>query len=566
MAATTRGAGEPLRPSAEKAPLLSHGAAAHDDEEGGVAGLVFRLEKRVASLVVAVAALAVVVLVAGISLVAVSPSPQLQHHPVVTRQWSQLRDPGEVEAANVRALNAAEQPGEVLWKTVTNPKKRLVFFMGAEGTGHHFFINQVSNGPLTTRTFGRDYCSDPANAELCELCAVHECAMTGVDISPELFEDVQQGADHLYDFITPWNGKKANKDVLNCVNNPKYAWELPSSEDSSARLAMSQRPGYVSCKDATLAFLSRFARAPVAPADRPSYMVVNARFSYGQFQLDSYPTLMHPQYPVISLFARLAEAAKVDLRVLVMLRDPVRALRSVAARFGTGGGERPDSANRAAPQVVHEERTRKIANGALLELAKQAYGVMTDQLSKLDTRFYTCWVYDPGFPLETSIFNTPGKRSVQEFFDLRSDEIHSLGANFKPSNGLNAEFGKWGDRDTELVTLAAQAYISLGGEAFWHSKEYIKVPIMNGVGAGTTAGDGLPTLGFTPLMSRVDFQVRNSMKARVSFLKQAELELGRQLMVQEVEEFVRKENELYKAYWMFRSSFCGHIPVDYIGV
>ena len=563
--------------SAEKAPLLSHGAAAiHDEweEERGVAGLVFRLEKRVASLVVAVAALAVVVLVAGISLVAVSPSPQLQHHSVVARQWSRVRDPGETEAADARA----EQPGEVLhlgvsvqpglrvWKTVTNPKKRLVFFMGAEGTGHHFFINQVTNGPLTTRTFGRDYCSDPANAELCEVCVVHECAMTGVDISPELFEDIQQGADHLYDFITPWNGNKANKDVLKCVNNPKYAWKLPSSEDPSARAAMGQRPGYVSCRDATRAFLTRFARAPVAPADRPSYMVVNGRFSYGQFQLDSYPTLMHPQYPGISLFARLAEAAEVDLRVLVMLRDPVRALRSVAARFGTGGDDRPDSAGRVAPQAVHEdEETRQIANGALLELAQQAYGVMTDELSQLDARFYTCWVYDPAFPLETSIFNTPEKRSVQEFFDLRSDEIHSIGADFRPSNELNAEFGKWGDRDTELVTMAAQAYTSLGGEAFWHSKEYIKVPIMNGIGAGTTASDGLMST-LEPLMSRVDFQVRYSMLARVSFLKQAELELGQRLTVQEVGEYVRKENELYRTYWMFRSSFCGHIPVDFIGV
>jgi hypothetical protein len=30
--------------------------------------------------------------------------------------------------------------------------------------------------------------------------------------------------------------------------------------------------------------------------------------------------------------------------------------------------------------------------------------------------------------------------------------------------------------------------------------------------------------------------------------------------------YVRKENELYKAYWSFRRKFCGSIPVDYIGL
>ena len=183
-------------------------------------------------------------------------------------------------------------------------------------------------------------------------------------------------------------------------------------------------------------------------------------------------------------------------------------------------------------------------------------------------------------------------------FDLSEGDLEAVRSTFVPQQFTLADLAKDGESaaaaseaETETtVSAIVSAYASLGGDAFWHQPEYVNVPRAPGIAAATTAAVGavkLPealegdaaavgaggagvgaggTGGAGNAYHGVDYQVKHSMVSRLYAVKVAESELGRKMTNQEIGVYVRKENELYKAYWSFRRRFCGAIPVDYIGL
>ena len=180
-------------------------------------------------------------------------------------------------------------------------------------------------------------------------------------------------------------------------------------------------------------------------------------------------------------------------------------------------------------------------------------------------------------------------------FDLSEGDLEAVRSTFVPQQFTLADFAKDGEAaaaasETEMettttVSAIVSAYASLGGDAFWHQPEYMAVPRVQGIAAATTtavgavklpealegdaaagAGAGAGAGGVGNMFHGVDYQVKHSMVSRLYAVKVAESELGRKMTNQEIGAYVRKENELYKAYWSFRSRFCGAVPVDYIGL
>ena len=186
-------------------------------------------------------------------------------------------------------------------------------------------------------------------------------------------------------------------------------------------------------------------------------------------------------------------------------------------------------------------------------------------------------------------------------FDLSEGDLEAVRSTFVPQEFTFADLAKDGEAaasetETETETTVSaivSAYASLGGDAFWHQPEYMAVPRVQGIAAATTAAVGavkLPEVlegdaaaataaavgaggtgaggagGAGDMFHGVDYQVKHSMVSRLYAVKVAESELGRKMTDQEIGAYVRKENELYNAYWSFRSRFCGAVPVDYIGL
>jgi hypothetical protein len=194
---------------AESAPLMQNPKAStknEDDDNNNTIRSGGGPTPRSRLAAAAAAAAAALVVVAALAAIVSSATPSSATAAGLTRRQGL--------GAGLGGLGGLGEFQLPVTKTAVDPTKRLAFFLGAEGTGHHFFVKGRNTGPLNLG-MGRDFCAadalagSPAAADMCEMCTVRQCQLLTKDISPELFDDVRLGEAHLYDFVMPGTGKRS---------------------------------------------------------------------------------------------------------------------------------------------------------------------------------------------------------------------------------------------------------------------------------------------------------------------------------------------------------------------